>query len=377
MTLIDARRDMRRNSPARGRSVTSSPRPEPAYAGYRERRHMPSLDGLRCLSILSVLWHHSPHASSGPLSHGFLGVDLFFVLSGFLITTLLLRERDATGTISLRAFYMRRVLRIFPLYYAVLLGHVVLLWLTKRGTPMADDFFAVLPWYATYTTNLGPTESLFAHAWSLAVEEQFYLVWPPILVWLGVRRAVPLLGLFLVGVQACDFGVVGAPELARKLAPFSAIALGVLLAAALHSPATFARIARVVAARAFIFVPLAALAALVCVPGDIGGARRLCIHLAMTLLVAAVVVPPDHALASVLRHRAVVHVGTISYGMYLTHQLCLVPVARLIGRDPEHGVWFFLLGTAVTVLVATITFRTFEVHFLRWKTSFARHCVAT
>ena len=86
------------------------------------RAHLPGLDGIRALAVLGVLWHHAGSGANAAGWHlnGFLGVDLFFVLSGLLITSLLLQEQAATGGISLGKFYMRRALRIFPLYYAVL-----------------------------------------------------------------------------------------------------------------------------------------------------------------------------------------------------------------------------------------------------------------
>src|SRR5678816_1344035 len=91
------------------------------YRAYLGLERFPSLDGLRALSIVPVIWHHStPRQLEGVLGKGPLGVHLFFAISGFLITTLLLRERRATGAISIAGFYARRSLRIFPLYYAVL-----------------------------------------------------------------------------------------------------------------------------------------------------------------------------------------------------------------------------------------------------------------
>ena len=215
-----------------------------AYDAYRSKRHFASLDGVRCLSILAVLWHHSPNSGTVPATRGFLGVDLFFVLSGFLITTLLLRERDATGTISLRAFYMRRSLRIFPLYYLVLFGQALWLWWKKDGTPVANDFFAIFPYYASYTANWAPKENLFAHAWSLAVEEQFYIVWPPLLLLLGARRALlPLVGLLAFN-QIFDWGAFGPSwlDFARRMGGYSAIVLGVLLGVGLHTPRAFSRL---------------------------------------------------------------------------------------------------------------------------------------
>lgn len=349
--------------------------PSPAYTSFRRQHHFASLNGVRCLSILAVLWHHSPHTEFTPATRGFLGVDLFFVLSGFLITTLLLRERQATGTISLRAFYMRRILRIFPLYYATLLGLVALVMVWRPSVEFTSGFLRALPWYATYTSNWGPKEGFFAHSWSLAVEEQFYLLWPPILVWLGTRRAAAALVAFLATNLMLDFGVFGprALEFGRNLAPFTAIGLGVLLGIGLHRPPSFAVLDRIVGRSWSVVLPLLALAALVFVPGDIAGWPRLCIHLSMTFLVAAVVVPQDHALSALFRNRVAVHIGTISYGMYLLHGLCLIGTSFILGRrEPDVVLPFFLIGTALTVIVATASYRWFERPFLRLKTRFER-----
>src|SRR5262245_12093123 len=145
-----------------------------------------SLDGLRALSIVPVVWHHAtPHPLDGALGRGPLGVDLFFAISGFLITTLLLRERDER-TIDLRSFYVRRTLRIFPLYYVVLgafIAHAI--FFRAPGAPR-DHFLASLPSYATYTSNWFVDNAVshavvFSFAWSLATEEQFYLGFPWIL----------------------------------------------------------------------------------------------------------------------------------------------------------------------------------------------------
>jgi len=361
--------------PAEARPTTIPADAAAAHAAFARRRHFASLDGLRCLSILAVLWHHSPHGEATPLTRGFLGVDLFFVLSGFLITTLLLRERDATGTISLRAFYMRRVLRIFPLYYATVLGLAALLTVWRPDTGLTAGFLHSLPWYLTYTSNWGPKEDLFAHAWSLAVEEQFYLLWPPFLVWLGTRRAAAALVTLLTAAMALDFGALGAParDLVRPLAPFTAIGLGVLLGIGLHEPRPFAVIARIAGRRHAVLLPLSILAAAVWIPGDIAGWPRLLIHAAMTLLVAAVVIPEHHALAGLFRDPLVVHIGTISYGMYLLHGLCLIATHQLLGRrDPGVVGLFFAAGTVLTVVVASLSHVYFERPFLRLKRRFER-----
>lgn len=116
--------------------------------------HFGSLDGLRALSVAAVIWQHSGGgmvaAEWAQLGHH--GVMLFFAISGFLITTLLRRERDRHGVINLRAFYARRALRIFPLYFAVLSIYVVLVFVLERRSKVGQDFFSNLVYFATYTT---------------------------------------------------------------------------------------------------------------------------------------------------------------------------------------------------------------------------------
>jgi peptidoglycan/LPS O-acetylase OafA/YrhL len=172
-----------------------------------ERARVLPLDGLRTVAILAVIAYHLhvPHATGG-----FLGVTVFFVLSGYLITTLLLRERRRTGRIRLGRFSVRRVLRLYPaLLVMVLTG--VLLWGYVggyKGASLSSGTAAVIS--LTYTGNLfrafwHTSQGVFAQTWSLSMEEQFYIVWPAallLLVWLGARRWAVVVGLGL-GVVAC------------------------------------------------------------------------------------------------------------------------------------------------------------------------------
>jgi peptidoglycan/LPS O-acetylase OafA/YrhL len=173
------------------------PAAAPDHASFLARRYFSALDIFRCLAIVAVIWHHTDAAVAWfPAStRGFLGVDLFFVISGFLIATLLLRERDRTGGISLRQFYLRRSLRIFPVYYAMLGGVALFLLFVKPNSSMAQPFFDSLIYQALYLSNFVEiTGSLLFFTWSLAAEEQFYLFWPPVEKWLR-GLALPLLPL--------------------------------------------------------------------------------------------------------------------------------------------------------------------------------------
>jgi peptidoglycan/LPS O-acetylase OafA/YrhL len=154
--------------------------------------HVPALDGLRGAAVVAVLLYHG-----GYLEGGYLGVDLFFVLSGYLITSLLLAEERATGTIRLRAFWVRRIRRLVPAVLLVLVGVALYAWL--EATPVdlytiRRDGLATLFYVANWNTilrgvsywDISLAPSPLQHTWSLAIEEQFYLLWPLVVV--GVAR---------------------------------------------------------------------------------------------------------------------------------------------------------------------------------------------
>jgi len=156
-------------------------------------RRIPSVDGLRAISIGLVLFGHLagtsnffPRSTFAPLGDfGNLGVRVFFVISGFLITFLMLDEIEATGTVSLKLFYLRRTLRIFPASYAYIL-FVLIASMLGLATLSPGDLFHGL----TYTMNYDKHASwLVGHLWSLSVEEQFYLLWPVVIALFGIRHA--------------------------------------------------------------------------------------------------------------------------------------------------------------------------------------------
>jgi peptidoglycan/LPS O-acetylase OafA/YrhL len=222
-----------------------------AYSAFRGTRFFGSLDGLRAISIMGVVWVHATLASPyyGRFSaipiigSGAFGVDIFFAMSGFLITTLLLRERDKLGKISLREFYLRRTLRIWPLYYATLAFYAAMALIFYRHSPRGPEFFHYFPGYLTFTYTWFAFRSagrpIFNFAWSLSVEEQFYTLWAPVLRFLD--NLFPLLimvGLIALRISA-SYGLLGKvlpPDslFLRIAANISvSICLGVLLA---HTP---------------------------------------------------------------------------------------------------------------------------------------------
>ncbi len=347
-----------------------------AHNAFLNARFFAGLDGLRCLSIVAVVAYHVAGSHQGLVGWGYLGVSLFFAISGFLITTLLLRERDKAGHISLRGFFARRALRIFPLYYTVLGLYVALVYFAERDLEVRGDFFANLPAFLTYTSNwfVQPTSDkrvIFYFAWSLATEEQFYLTWPLVMS-LSRRTGYPVLfmcGLLVVAVGApwaVSAGYLDPSALGgRMLTSISAsICMGCLAAYLTHSPRGFAWVYPVLG-RAWSVPVMAVLLAGAVAWHD---TPYWLTSLVMTALVVATCIREQHALAPVLGHAWVRYVGTVSYGVYLLHMLALNVVRKAL---PGQGVAvYFVLTLAASVVAATLSHRYFESWFIKLKGRF-------
>jgi peptidoglycan/LPS O-acetylase OafA/YrhL len=339
------------------------------------------LDGMRAIAVIAVIWHHSHDGMTWlPLSqHGFLGVDLFFVLSGFLITHLLLQEREQTNQISLSKFYARRSLRIFPLYYAILAAlALAFLLLAPESSSLRTAFFHELPYHATYTSNAIESSTFLAITWSLSTEEQFYLLWPPILALLGMKSPLLLL-LALLANQAVNFGLLDA-ELAAVGLPyqslhilqctFTPILLGCLGAFAIRSQSQAAAWVRTHSAAILWSSALVALAAANW-PGDVRGMPRLAFQLATAVFLIALYFQQVHPLTRALELRPLVYIGMISYGIYLLH-IIAIEVARpaAASLNQGHGWLLFALSAILSVVLAAISFRFFETPILKLKSRF-------
>jgi peptidoglycan/LPS O-acetylase OafA/YrhL len=289
-----------------------------------------------------------------------------FVISGCLVTRLLLREKEETGRISLREFYIRRTLRIFPLYYTVIGLYVLVVFFFERNSGDAREFFGNLPFYLTYTSNWFVQlegRVIFYFAWSLAAEEQFYLVWPTVEKLLGVFAVPAVIGAILlartiVHETAPDAGLWA--TILLSIPP--AILGGVMLAHVLHVPRTYAIAERVLG---FRFSGPIFLTGLIAAMGLL--APKWMIWTLMTLVVGSAVVHEKNGLAF-LRWRPLAYVGTISYGMYLFHLLCWNVVKRAL---PGFDALWLPATVALTILVAGLSFRYYESRFLALKKRFA------
>jgi len=363
-------------------SQGSPPSTAQTYEQFQERRVFRALDGFRFISIIAVVWHHtqsSPHLQP-ILGRGFLGVDMFFTLSGFLIVTLLLRERERNGSIDLQKFHIRRALRIFPLYYAVL-GLVVIGLLLKPVAGMAQPFYAELPYHLTLTSNWIHLTTFMSVAWSLATEAQFYLIWPPVEKFVKRPAAVlSILAVILVINQLINFHVLDPVLLAwigpdfSKLeilqATFTPICLGVLLAHILNNAGAYRSLAKLVQAN---WAPLALMGAtlLACNLPDFGAPlswQRLLIQILMMLTLGSCVIHDGGWLSRGLNYAPIRRIGVISYGMYLLHMPARQAADMILQRlGLASPIALFFLCLVLTIAVSELSFRFYEMPFLKLK----------
>lgn len=347
---------------------------------YLATRHFGSLDGLRFIAISAVIWHHTPIWAgltdvSVLFARGHTGVDLFFVLSGFLITTLLLREETARGAFSLRAFYWRRALRIIPIYFLVVSVAGFYAIVIKGRT----EDLAILPYYYLFLSNFLKVEDIgfLAPTWSLSMEEQYYMLWPallllvprrwilPVLVALILANVLSALGLFeWLGLLPIDGRYLRFDVCCTTYAP---ILMGSLCALLLNSPAGYAALRPLTGFRAAPWLWFALLlVALAGFPGALEGIPNLVVHTLMCLLLVSLVIREDNAMAPLLRLRPIERIGQISYGIYLYHLFALAIVTKAfeVMGFTSWG-WVLLLYYALAILIAEISFRTYEAWFLR------------
>lgn len=406
---------------------TTPPAPEGLTAdpshGAGRLPYQPALDGLRAVSIVLVLLFHyswnrlSPTGGRSILAGGFLGVDAFFVLSGFLITTLLLQEWSRHGRISLRSFYARRALRLLPLA-AVLCTFALVLNLvldpSDGARPERQGILGTAFYFANWMRIWRPgSMGVLGHAWSLSIEEQFYLVWPIVLVALlaiGARGRATTAFTATAIVSAAAWRVAiwsdrlrrpshsltdyyltmtGRPPAGSNAYLYladrwdrvyfgsdtraDALLAGCLLAVAIHFGASRLDAG---ARRAIGWSAVAGAAAFALI---VARARifqsawlldwgLLAFEAAVLLVIVGVLLGPRSPLARALSTAPLVWIGRRSYGIYIVHW----PVFMLLNREhldiPEWP--SLLLQMAVVLVVADLSFRYMERPVLALKDRF-------
>ena len=307
--------------------------------------YRPELDGIRAIAILLVLAQHINLPSS--TLAGMVGVNLFFVLSGYLITSLLLREQDATGRINLRSFYERRVRRLIPALVAVLIATGVLMAILGRFGEYIPQAVVSFFYVSDVAKAIGYDLGYVGHTWSLALEEQFYLLWPALLIFLPRRFLAPVAIAGIVGAVALQFLLVPGDIMAhfRPDVRADAVLWGCLIAlapAALKVP-RWATVAALIGVVVLSFTPFPWPHAI-----------------AVSSVLSAVVVAGAATLAPALSLRPLVRIGQISYGMYLWHA---IPVGLLNDQTLAGNVFAMAAVVVITIAVSLASERWIEKPF--------------
>lgn len=360
------------------------------------------LDGLRGFAFLSVFFYHLgaiPGYNRGVVAlyneivgWGFLGVDLFFVISGFIITTLLLKEKSRNSNISIRKFFQRRTLRIWPLFYLVLaisaIANILFakpdfdtnlyVQVLQRAYLPLCCFLYILPLPVTeliaalMKQTSFPTINSIAPLWSVCVEEQFYLVWPWLIAFVRSQRQL-VVGILLV-VAACEYlrwngttGWSGAFYL-NPLSRVAPLAIGAMLAIGSHSAnALFQFLAN---HSGKIFLAMFAVSLLVFTyPGHALGpafVTRCPDYLIVVTALGATLLASlkNPYLVKIFSHRSIRELGKYTYCMYLLHFL-VIRIARPFDwaniQDPiiRHLLWT-AISFGVTLAIAVISWRFIE-----------------
>ena len=381
----------------------------PASSGSASSRLIspfyPALDGLRAIAFLMVFAsHYVTLVSNSPiLKWGWVGVDLFFVLSGFLITGILFDALEKPRYF--QNFYIRRALRIFPLFYAVWIFFLLatpflhILWTRYNFLMMAYLGNFVIPGgvaghhfnptYLAYYPARHPGEVryfLFGHLWSLCIEEQFYLIWPAVVFYCRSRKSLLRICLFVIVLSplaraACLHKLLPGTLYVSTFFRLDTLLVGAAVALWLRGPSPSTQTMMRMANTALVSLPLVLALILVLShhPSASGATNPVLSTIGYTFIafIAAAVlllaINPQTTIARFLRWRPLSSLGRISYGMYLLHS---IPATYFLGKlvilAPRHLQFLMPLGAFLfTWGAAWLSFRFFESPFLRLKSRLA------
>ena len=330
---------------------------------FLETRSFAALDGLRALSVFLVYTFHFGGPAWARLS-GWLGVYAFFVLSGFLITTLLLREHDATGGVSLKAFYIRRSTRILPLYLLVYLVVLAQSWFAQ-GEPWAQ-MKAATPYYLTFLNEFADLAPLHM-TWTLGVEWKYYLVWPLLFALLGTTvasRFATALGCVMVLVAIWLSHI---PPAWFSPWHYLGMLVGSLVAIAMHTRSTF-RWARALMRDGVALTIALALFVMhrksVVIANHLGEPQMIALYTVLVGLLLPSLVART-GIGRVLCWRFLVFIGQRSYAMYLVQYLAAQAVIAVLAGTVAGPL---LLGGAfvLALAVSDVLYRGFEKPLTQW-----------
>ena len=343
--------------------------------GAARRNRFVELDALRAFAVTLVVWSHTVRTEIGIDRYkigGYHAVSLFFVISGFLITGILLDTRDAVArravppSVGLRIFYIRRFLRIFPVYYAVLLLTFILARTAVRGE-LRWHLMYLSNWYFAYK---GAFHSPLPHLWSLAIEEQFYVVWPWFTLLLPAAALPWTIGMMILSgpLSRLILSRAGANDVAVWVTTptvLDALGLGCLLAYLWRDTEWADRVALWAVLLAFFLVGLQQALTLVATPAYVHEALKTTPWAFFCMwLVHRASRGFTGWTGRLLRARPLLYLGKISYGVYLLHVLVTMTVEPKLGSYlpmvGHAGVPLFIAVMLITVGTASLSWKFFE-----------------
>jgi peptidoglycan/LPS O-acetylase OafA/YrhL len=347
--------------------------------------YFPALDGLRAVAVATVMLSH---LGAPGFSGGKTGVLVFFTLSGFLITSILMRELGQTGAVSFRRFYIRRFLRLLPAMIVVIAATAVLA-LVWPSNPASGASLRSIPYALLYVVNWTQVAAVdpgwFGHFWSLAVEEQFYLLWPAALFllwrWKGARAvAWTALAGAMTSVLVKQLADYAPGRHAGTDFAADALLLGAGLAAVLSRNDAWVR----VAARILFWPAIVGVVAALTL-GDSGSASstfqyRLfgqvwwpVVSVSSAVIIAALVcASAPRWVGQILTWGPIAYLGRISYGMYLWHIALLAVISSDLNPLHDSPLARLVLLFASTIAIASASFELVERPFLRKKRTYER-----
>ncbi len=365
----------------------------------KQKVYFPNLNGLRFIAAALVIIHHIEQFKAilkldnfGAVSFvniiGRLGVILFFVLSGFLITYLLLAEEKQTKTIAIKEFYIRRILRIWPLYFFIII-------LALGVLPFIDMF--EMPGFGREQTfeNLGLKLILFAlvlpnvlisvagvvpyasHTWSIGTEEQFYLFWPVLLKFIKRNRLVlmfVIIGLYLIikyilnYVLPENFPYLHQMTSLWRIIPIDCMAIGGIFATLLFNESSYLKY--------FLRLDLFVLSALTTILLLVFGVNFGFFQFEIYSIFFALIIlnlASNPSLKNALEFEPLSYFGRISYGLYMYHSIAIMISLKLVLELGFKSNWIIYPVTFImTIIMAGLSYKYLESYFLKFKTRFAK-----